>query len=177
MKVAPGGLALPAALPRGAGPADAAELAIACGDPPDWAPMSHGVEASTPPSARRRALRYAALGCAAAAVLLFYSWAASPRRELFGEFSGGPSYYNYLVRGFRSGHLSLQADLPAGLLKLKDPYDPVQNAAFGLHDISLYKGRLYLYFGVAPALAAYWPFAALSGRYLEDPQALFLFCA
>src|SRR5208337_5302161 len=98
--------------------------------------MSHAVEDSAPPSARRRALRYAALGCAAAAVLLFYSWAASPRRELFGEFSGDPSYYNYLVRGFRSGHLSLKADVPAGLLKLKNPYDPSQSAVFGLHDIS-----------------------------------------
>ena len=139
--------------------------------------MSRGLEDTAPPSTRRRALRYAALGCAAAAVLLFYSWAASPGRELFGEFSGGPSYYNYLIRGFRSGHLSLKADVPAGLLKLKDPYDPGQNAAFGLHDLSFYKGRLYLYFGVAPALAAYWPFAALTGHYLEDPQALFLFCA
>ena len=67
--------------------------------------------------------------------------------------------------------------MPAGLLKLKDPYDPRQNAAFGMHDVSFYKGRFYLYFGVAPALAAYWPFAALTGHYLEDPQALFLFCA
>ena len=121
--------------------------------------------------------RYSALLFVVGGVIAFYAWAASPGERLFARLYGGGSYYNLLARGFRSGHLSLQAEVPAGVLKLKDPYDPKQNAPFGMHDVSYYKGRFYLYFGPAPALALYGPFAAVSGRELDDRQAVFLFCS
>jgi hypothetical protein len=139
--------------------------------------MSSVRAASPPASTWRRACHVAALVAAVAAVLLFYSWAISPGKSLFGHFSDGNDYYNLLIKGFRSGHLSLQAEVPPELLALKNPYDPKQNTVAGMHDVSFYKGKYYLYFGVAPALVAYWPFAALSGHYLGDGQALFLFCA
>lgn len=110
------------------------------------------------------------------AVIAFYAWAVAPGGHFFSGFNGGSDYYNLLVKGFRSGHLSLRVDVPPGLLKLKDPYDPAQNAPFGMHDLSFYKGRFYLYFGVAPALTLYWPFAALTGHYLDDRHAIFLLC-
>ena len=47
----------------------------------------------------------------------------------------------------------------------------------GLLDLSYYKGRLYLYFGVTPALILFWPFAALTGHYLFHRQAVAIFCA
>ena len=92
------------------------------------------------------------------------------------------SYYNLLVEGFRGGHLSLKKDVPLGLTQLADPYDPVANEVYKdwpyrMLDMSYYKGHLYLYFGVTPALILFWPFAALTGKYLFHKQAVAIFCA
>jgi tetratricopeptide (TPR) repeat protein len=92
------------------------------------------------------------------------------------------TYYNLLVQGFRAGHLSLEKDVPPGLAQLDDPYDPAANAPYRglpyqLHDLSYYKGRLYLYFGVTPALILFWPYVALTGHYLFHRQAVTLFCS
>lgn len=92
------------------------------------------------------------------------------------------TYYNLLVQGFRAGYLSLKIDVPLGLAQLADPYDPTANAPYRLmpyrlHDMSYYKGRLYLYHGVTPALILFWPFVALTGRYLLHRQAVAIFCA
>ncbi len=108
-------------------------------------------------------------------VIAFYAWDVAPSQKVFGSLSGDGSYYSLLVKGFRAGHLSLPVDAPPGLLKLKDPYDPKQNAAFGMHDVSFYRGKFYLYFGVTPAIVLYWPVAALTGHTLNDIQAVFLF--
>lgn len=92
------------------------------------------------------------------------------------------TYYNLLVQGFRDGHLSLKKDVPPGLMQLADPYDPTANILYQrsphqLHDLSYYKGRLYLYFGVTPALILFWPFVALTGHYLFHREAVPIFCA
>ncbi len=91
------------------------------------------------------------------------------------------THYNLLVQGFRAGQLNLKADVPPGLAQLADPYDPVANAPYRitpyrLHDLSYYKGRLYLYHGVTPALILFWPFVALTGYYLFHRQAAAIFC-
>ena len=92
------------------------------------------------------------------------------------------SYYNLLVQGFRAGQLSLNKDAPPGLTQLADPYDPVANARYRgafyqLHDLSYYRGKLYVYFGVTPALLLFWPYVALTGHYLFHRQAVAIFCA
>ena len=92
------------------------------------------------------------------------------------------AYYNLLVRGFRAGQLNLQREVPPGLAQLANPYDPAANEPYrlgvnGLQDLSYYKGRLYLYFGVTPALILFWPFAAVTGHYLLHRQAVTIFCA
>jgi len=91
------------------------------------------------------------------------------------------AYYNQLVRGFRSGQLNLKREVPPGLTKLADPYDPAANISYRrgdrLHDVSYYKGKLYLYFGVTPALVLFWPYAVLTGHYLFHKQAVAIFCA
>jgi len=92
------------------------------------------------------------------------------------------TYYNLLVRGFQAGQLSLKKDVPPGLARLPDPYDPTANALYrsefrGLHDLSYYKGRFYLYFGVTPALLLFWPYAVVTGEYLFHRQAVTIFCA
>ncbi len=92
------------------------------------------------------------------------------------------TYYNLLVRGFRSGRLSLEKNAPAALARLPDPYDPAANFAIrtapgGVHDLSYYRGGLFLYFGVTPALVLFWPYVALTGHYLWHRQAAAIFCA
>ena len=93
------------------------------------------------------------------------------------------TYYNLLVQGFRAGQLSLKKDVPPELAQLADPYDDpaakisYQGKPYRLLDLSYYKGRLYLYFGITPALILFWPYVALTGHYLFHRQAVLIFCA
>jgi len=92
------------------------------------------------------------------------------------------SSYNLLVQGLRTGQLSLKKEVPPGLARLADPYNPTASEPYwfgpaGLHDLSYYKGRLYLYFGVTPALILFWPFVALTGHYLSHRLAVLVFCS
>jgi hypothetical protein len=137
--------------------------------------MTYAPASPNGPEVRSTFGRLLALVLALWGVIAFYAWAASPSQPVFGALDGGNSYYSLLVKGFQSGHLSLAVETPPGLLKVKDPYDPKENAPFGMHDVSFYKGKFYLYFGVTPALVLYWPLAAVSGYFLNDTQAAFLF--
>jgi tetratricopeptide (TPR) repeat protein len=91
--------------------------------------------------------------------------------------------YNLLARGLLSGHLHIDKEAPPGLRALADPYDPAANKPFRvgvasrLHDISFYRGRLYLYFGVAPALLVFIPWHVLTGGWLPHWCAVALLCA
>ena len=44
-------------------------------------------------------------------------------------------------------------------------------------DMSYYKGKIYLYFGVTPALVLFWPYVTLTGHYLSDKDAVVIFFA
>ncbi len=93
------------------------------------------------------------------------------------------SYYNLLVRGFRVGQLNLKTEVPPQIAQLADPYDPMALLDYlevdghPLWDLSYYHGRLYLYFGVTPALVLFWPYAALTGHYLWHKDAVVVFSA
>lgn len=120
-----------------------------------------------------------AVVCALVAGL--FMWMAATGVTEWSGSSAAENHYNLLVAGFQSGHLSVNREVPAGLAQLADPYDPVANAEYrslpvGLHDLSYYKGRLYLYFGVTPALLLFWPWAALTGHYLLQRYAVAIFC-
>jgi tetratricopeptide (TPR) repeat protein len=117
-----------------------------------------------------------------AAVIAIYAYMAQSRALKLLSPNPAQCYYNLLVEGFRAGQLSLKKEAPRALTQLADPYDPTANSRFrlgpdSLHDLSYYKGRLYLYFGVTPALILFWPFVALTGEYLLDRQAVVIFCA
>ena len=86
------------------------------------------------------------------------------------------NYYNLLVQGFRAGQLSLKKEVPPGFARLADPYDRTANAPYGLLDLSYYKGKFYLYFGVTPAVMLFWPYVALTGHYLSQKVAGVIFC-
>lgn len=89
--------------------------------------------------------------------------------------------YNLLVAGFQKGQLSLDKPAPAGMARLANPWDPAANARYryvpyDLHNLSYYRGKLYIYFGVTPALLLFWPWEALTGRWLYQREAAAIFC-
>ena len=84
-------------------------------------------------------------------------------------------YYNLLSDGFLSGHLHLNVTPDPNLLALPNPYDPATNLAFAQHDMSLYDGKYYLYWGPTPALLLFIPFRLLPLGDLPETLAVFLF--
>jgi Tfp pilus assembly protein PilF len=114
--------------------------------------------------------------------LAFYAWTArSQVRQMYDISDPAEAYYNLLVQGFRSGQLNLKQEAPPGLAKLADPYDPEANTVYRegahLHDLSYYNGKIYIYYGITPALVLFWPYAALTGHYLFHKQAVAIFCS
>jgi tetratricopeptide (TPR) repeat protein len=108
-----------------------------------------------------------------------FIWSAEPG---FLEFFPGDAYYNLLVKGFQAGQLNVKRDPAPGLAQLPNPYDPAANAQFveddyhQARDMSYYQGKLYLYFGVTPALVLFWPYTVLTGHYLSQTNATVIFC-
>ncbi len=91
-------------------------------------------------------------------------------------FSRQPSgYYPLLTAGFQAGQLAVKLDPDPRLLALPNPYDPVANAPFRAHDMSLFRGRYYLYFGVTPVLVFFWPIVAATGWFPTEPCAVACF--
>ncbi len=87
-------------------------------------------------------------------VMTAYVWFAS-----LGRWTSLPStgyHYDQLADAFLHGRLDVASGLEPALLRLADPYDPdARNDVEGLRDIwdlSFYKGKIYVYFGAAPAL-------------------------
>jgi hypothetical protein len=108
----------------------------------------------------------------------FYVWSALQPGNAWVISSKNPDgYYPLETAGFHSGHLYVAITPHPALLALPDPYDPVANARYRVHDMSLYKGHYYLYFGVTPALLLFWPVVAVTGEYLSEPFAVGLFCS
>jgi tetratricopeptide (TPR) repeat protein len=98
------------------------------------------------------------------------------------SLNAADAHYNLLVQGFRAGQLNLKKEVPPEFSRLADPYDPAVNFPYAgppyqMLDLSYYKGKLYLYFGITPALILFWPYVALTGHYLFYRQAVAIFCA
>jgi hypothetical protein len=86
-----------------------------------------------------------------------------------------------MVEGWLQGRLDLPLPVPEGLLKLPDPHDPLANkdyryaGEFGIHDLSLYNDRLYMYWGPTPALVAFLPWRLLTGTGLSTAGSIWAF--
>ena len=121
------------------------------------------------------------LAVVCALVVGVYAYMAQSSAWELWSRNGADSNYNLLVQGFRAGQLCLKKEVPPGFAHLADPYDPAANlpywqGPYRMNDLSYYKGRLYLYFGVTPALILFWPYVALTGQYLFHRQAVLVFC-
>jgi hypothetical protein len=88
------------------------------------------------------------------------------------------NYYAELAKGFRQGHLYLEAKPSSVLLSLSNPYDPNLRKVEGIEDfpwdVSLYKGRFYTYWGPAPAVLLL-PFKLETLSKIEDFHLSFFF--
>jgi len=126
-------------------------------------------------------MRYAILGVICALVIGIYIWRARSGMIELDGLTAKNTYYNLLAQGFSAGQLNLKTDVPPGLAQLADPYDPAASGPYRwiygqpLHDVSYYKGKLYLYFGITPALVLFWPYAVLTGHYLLHKEATVIF--
>ena len=104
-----------------------------------------------------------------ALVIGLFIWAAEPGVLELQSQHAQRAYYNLLVQGFSAGQLNLKIAVPPELAQMADPYDPANtNHTATVWDMSYYKGKLYIYYGVTPAVVLYWPYTALTGRYLPD---------
>ena len=128
---------------------------------------------------KSRYIHTVVLGLVCLAVVGVFAWMASESVTELTGWSAANNHYNLLVRGFQRGQLSLDKEAPPQMARLADPYDPVANEryrmGYALHDMTYYKGRLYLYFGVAPALLLFWPWVTVTGHYLFHHHAVAIF--
>jgi len=99
------------------------------------------------------------------AILALYFGAASENRAGYLAKPVTYNYYNLLVDGFLSGHLYMDLALDPG--KTGPGQDPMRYTARD-HDASLYRGRYYLYFGVAPAVVLFLPWKLITGQQLSQ---------
>lgn len=81
----------------------------------------------------------------------YYGWVIGAGRFL--DLPSGKDYYGLLSEAFLKGQVSLLVEPSAELLALENPYDLDQRRDLDfLWDITLYKGKYYLYWGPAPAV-------------------------
>jgi hypothetical protein len=111
----------------------------------------------------------------AIAIVIFYFWTALSN----GQNPTGDSnnYYPMLATAFIKGQLYLDKVPPAELSRLADPYDPVLNKSYRLHDASFYHGKYYLYFGPTPAVFLFVPYRLIVHGDLPQPISVALFCS
>lgn len=123
----------------------------------------------------------AAVVVAAALVVALYAWTAGTQTDLRGPLHGRyvpDDAYNLLTRSLQDGRLDLGVRAPAGLLALRDPYDDRANQAFrdgGLHDLILYRQKIYSSWGPAPAVVLYLPARLLGIDRIGPPTAVLIF--
>ena len=110
-------------------------------------------------------------------VAAFYTWCRTPDPAAWPGRFATRHYYPSQVDGWLAGRLDLKQPVPAGLTALVDPYDPSANQLYrsgnlvSLHDVSLFQGKLYLYWGPTPGLIAFLPWRLLTGRPLSTSWA------
>ena len=111
-----------------------------------------------------------------AAVGWFYFWTARSNGDRWKFGREQKDYYNLLIDGYLDGQLHMKVEVPPELLQLKDPYDPtLRPPDLGLHDASFYKGKYYVYFGVAPVVVLMLPFRLITGFDLPLAVATIIF--
>src|SRR5271170_5690218 len=107
-----------------------------------------------------------------AVLQLFLAWEAADGHL----FDKRPTrYYHFATDAMLSGQLSLKIIPPPQLLALPNPYDPALNQPYRLHDISLYRGKFYIYWGLSPCVLFFAPFRLATGWWPSESLAAAFF--
>lgn len=107
---------------------------------------------------------------------VLYFWTAVQEERTWRMGGEQKDYYNLLIDGFLAGQLHLKTEVSPELQAIANPYDPKNRPpGVGLHDATYYKGKYYLYFGVAPVITLMLPFRVLTGWDLPLPLAVATF--
>jgi hypothetical protein len=122
---------------------------------------------------KRESAVFAVLAFAVGAYYLWGVRAAGNRFDWRYDLGG---YYDYLGRGFASGHLYVPITPSPKLLALPNPYDPAVDDSLKMQDMALFNGRYYLYHGAGPAVILFAPWRLITGHDLPESFALFLLC-
>lgn len=113
-----------------------------------------------------------------ALILYFYIWTATSGRFEFNFDYSKPNLYNKLTDAFVHGHMYLFQKPPEELLKTPNPYHPMHSFQYremGLHDLSLYKRKFYLYYGPTPVILLYLPYYLFTLNRIPDNLAVLTF--
>ena len=92
-----------------------------------------------------------------------------------GYVSSHHAQYNQLAESFLNGKLYLEAEPPAFLAEMENPYDyyarthaaALNNQSY-YWDAAYFDGHYYVYFGVLPVILFYLPFRAITGLDLSN---------
>ena len=109
----------------------------------------------------------------AATAALYLWWAGTP--SLVWSTKDPAGYDSMQADALLAGQLFLKAQPHPALLQLTDPYNPQHYGPYHLIDLSFYRGRYYLYFGVAPVLTLFLPWQAITGTCLTDEAGAVIF--
>ncbi len=91
-----------------------------------------------------------------------------------GEIPDHRNQYEKMADAILDGHLYLDYDVDQGLLDMENPYDPDARRNLGVHyhfDHAFYKGKYYMYFGVAPVFLTFIPYKLITGHSLTTYHA------
>jgi len=119
--------------------------------------------------------KYILLGLFSCIAAIFFWTASKVSGDFFSRHPAG--YYGLQTQGFINGQINAAITPAPELLALKDPYDPVANAPYRVHDMTLFRGKYYLYFGVAPIILFIYPLGIIAGWYPTEVCAVAFFCS
>ncbi|MES2696857.1 MAG: hypothetical protein V4773_25540 [Verrucomicrobiota bacterium] len=107
----------------------------------------------------------------------FYLWTVQSNARPWNFGQEQRDYYNRLIDGWLKGQLHMKLEVPEALKQLENPYDPANRPANigALHDASFYKGKYFVYFGMAPVVVLMLPFRLIAGVDLPLAAAILVF--
>lgn len=106
-----------------------------------------------------------------AACLFVHAWLAykSVGVSGFSAYSDVvPPFYGWQTEALVRGQLELPVAPHPELARLADPYDGNQNRPYRILDLTYFRERYYLYFGLGPVFSLLLPWRLLTGTYLSD---------
>ena len=92
-----------------------------------------------------------------------------------GEITAHRNQYELCADAFLEGHLNIEYDdYDKRLEEMENPYDPDLRRELGIKyhwDHAFYKGKYYMYFGVAPVIFLFIPYKVITGHTLPTCEA------